>query len=71
MPSVYVCTQLTSGTSSGVSSGTATCTQGSWVQVPPPLALDKSGFGALAGVTAFVILAAFAVRLTLRMIGVR
>ena len=67
MSSVYVCSQLSAATTSAASS----CTSGSWVQVPPPLALGEAGFAALASVTAFVILVAFAVRITLRMIGVR
>lgn len=67
MPSVYVCSQIVAATSSQA----AYCSQGTWVQVPPPLALGEAGFAALASVTAFVILAAFAVRITLRMIGVR
>jgi len=71
MSYVFVCSDVTASTTSGSSSATASCTSGAWVQVPPPLVLDKAGFGSLASVTAFVILAAFAVRLVLRMVGVR
>lgn len=67
MSSVYVCSQVSAATTSQP----ASCSQGAYVQVPPPLVLGEAGFASLASVTAFVILAAFAVRITLRMIGLR
>jgi hypothetical protein len=67
-PWVYVCSQLTGVTASASSSVTAVCSSGAWVQVPPPLAFDSTAFANFAEVTVFAFLAAYAVRIVVRLI---
>ena len=55
-------------TASFSSSVTATCSSGAWVQVPPPLVFDSAAFADFAKVTIFAFLAAYAVRVVVRLI---
>lgn len=66
--SVYICTDVVSVTSSATSSVTASCDSGAYVQVPPPLVMDSTAFASLAGVTIFAFLAAYAIRVVVRLI---
>lgn len=66
--SVYVCTDVVSVTSSTSSATTAQCDSGAYVQVPPPLLMDSTAFSSLATVTIFAFLAAYAVRVVVRLI---
>jgi hypothetical protein len=68
MPWVYVCSQLSAAASSASSSLSSVCSSGSWVQVPPPLAFDSTVFASLTEVTVFAFLAAYAVRVVVRLI---
>lgn len=65
---VYVCSQVVASSASTASSVTASCSSGAWVEVPPPLAFDSSAFASFSEVTVFAFLAAYAVRLVVRLI---
>lgn len=69
---VYVCTNIAAVTSPAVSgapsSVTAVCSSGAWTEVPPPLLMNSTVFAHLAKVTVFSFLAAYAVRVIVRLI---
>lgn len=69
---VYICSDVTAVTSSASSSApssvTASCSSGAYVEVPPPLVMDSTVFASLVEITVLGFLAAYAVRLVVRLI---